>query len=182
MARAKTSPIEDMMIIASKLPWWVGMLLALVSYLVLHSFAIAPIAPLAGPNQMGDYVAKSLVRTIATFGQLVLPMIFVIGALISAFNAARQRKLQNIVTNRTDIAATTSKRMKNCSSSGLNSGSSSFPPSASTANFHPETPLTLAMQSLQPQQTEVLPKVWDEIRAAKHRVEEVRDSHQGIPQ
>jgi hypothetical protein len=36
VARQKTSPIEDMILVVSKLPWWAGLTLALVSYIVLQ--------------------------------------------------------------------------------------------------------------------------------------------------
>lgn len=105
MARTKTSPLEDMMLLASKLPWWVGILLALVSFLVLHTIAVSPLAPLASPAQMGNFMAKNLIRTMAMFGQLILPMVFVFGALFSVINAARQKKLYDTAASRTDVAA-----------------------------------------------------------------------------
>ena len=42
MSRKKSSPGEDLMHAVAKLPWWGGVILAVVSYLLLHSFAIAP--------------------------------------------------------------------------------------------------------------------------------------------
>lgn len=104
-AQKRTSPIEDMMMLASKLPWWGGILLALVSYLILHLIASRPVAPLGGPGQMGDFMAKSLVRTFAMFGQLILPVVFSVGAIISAINAARQKKLYDNVAARPDVSA-----------------------------------------------------------------------------
>ena len=35
--RGETSPAEDIMDIVAMLPWWVGVMLALLSYLLLHS-------------------------------------------------------------------------------------------------------------------------------------------------
>ncbi len=70
MARQKTSPIEDMVMVVSKLPWWAGLTLALVSYLVLHAMASRPVMPTTvTPGQMGDAVSKGLVTTMAMFGQ-----------------------------------------------------------------------------------------------------------------
>ena len=104
MARTKTSPIEDVMLMAGKLPWWVGILLALVSYLLLHAIAARPVAPITGPGNIGDFAVKNLIKTMAMFGQLILPMVFVVGALISGISAARQKKLYNTVAKRTDVA------------------------------------------------------------------------------
>jgi restriction system protein len=98
MARKKTSPFEDMILIVSKLPWWVGLVLALVSYLVLHAIASRPvISSIATPGQMGDAVAKSLFTTMAMFGQFVLPIAFGFGALLSGISSLRQKKLYDKV-------------------------------------------------------------------------------------
>ncbi|HYN60904.1 MAG TPA: restriction endonuclease, partial [Rubrivivax sp.] len=34
--RGRTSPAEDIMDLVAMLPWWVGVVLALASYLLLH--------------------------------------------------------------------------------------------------------------------------------------------------
>ena len=37
--RKKTSPLDDMLELVAMLPWWVGVALALVSYVFLHQLA-----------------------------------------------------------------------------------------------------------------------------------------------
>ncbi len=87
-----------MILVASKLPWWAGLVLALVSYLILHGIASRPLAPVAAtPGQMGDVVVKGLIRTGAAFGQLILPLAFIFGAVLSAITARRQKKLYDNV-------------------------------------------------------------------------------------
>lgn len=106
MARKKTSPIEDMILIVSKLPWWAGLVLALASYLVLHAIASRPVMPAAtSPGQLGDVVAKSLFTTMAMFGQFVLPIAFGFGALLSGITAIRQKKIYDKVATRPGVAA-----------------------------------------------------------------------------
>ena len=39
MARRKQSPVEDMIEITSKFPWGVGVVLAIIAYVWLHSIA-----------------------------------------------------------------------------------------------------------------------------------------------
>ncbi len=105
MARKRTSPLEDVITLASKLPWWSCLLMALVSYGVLHSIAARPmIAPVTGPGQLGAAVTHSLILTMAMFGQLILPFVFCIAAIGSAITALRQKKLYNTVATRTDVA------------------------------------------------------------------------------
>ena len=106
MARQKTSPIEDVILVVSKLPWWAGLTLALVSYLVLHAIASRPVMPAAAtPGQLGDVVAKSLFTTMAMFGQIVLPIAFGFGALLSGVSALRQKKLYDKVAIRPGVAS-----------------------------------------------------------------------------
>lgn len=106
MARKKTSPIEDMILIVSKLPWWAGLVLALASYLVLHAIASRPVMPAAtSPGQLGDVVAKSLFTTMAMFGQFVLPIAFGFGSLLSGVTAIRQKKIYDKVATRPGVAA-----------------------------------------------------------------------------
>lgn len=105
MARQKTSPLEDIITIASKLPWWLGTTLALVSYLALHSYASRPLFSSAGPGQLGAAVVYGIFTTMALFGQYILPFAFGLGALISAVNLAKQKKLYNGVTKRPGVAA-----------------------------------------------------------------------------
>ena len=51
--RKKTSPVEDLMDLVAMLPWWAGIGLAVLSYLLLHGVASQPVANTAQPGQMG---------------------------------------------------------------------------------------------------------------------------------
>jgi restriction system protein len=106
MARQKTSPIEDVILIVSKLPWWAGLTLALVSYLVLHAIASRPIMPAnVVPGQMGDAAARGVITSMAMFGQIVLPFAFGFGAFLSGIRALRQKMLYDKVAARPGIHA-----------------------------------------------------------------------------
>ncbi|MBA3013968.1 MAG: restriction endonuclease [Proteobacteria bacterium] len=105
MARKKTSPFEDLIDIASKLPWWGGVLLAFVSYMVLHTVASRPVTLGTNLNQMGDAAAKGFLSVLAMFGQYILPFAFGTGALISGINSIRQKKVYARVESRSDVAA-----------------------------------------------------------------------------
>lgn len=105
MARQKTSPIEDVITIASKLPWWLGTTLALASYLALHSYASRPFLSSTVPGQLGAAAVHGIYTTMALFGQYVLPFAFGLGALISGVNQAKQKKLYSGLTKRPGVAA-----------------------------------------------------------------------------
>lgn len=92
MARKRTSLIEDLIDIFSKMPWWVGLVMALVSYLILHQISIRPAVTVTAPGQLGAAATGGLFRVLAMFGQFVLPFAFGLGALISAFNSLSEKK------------------------------------------------------------------------------------------
>jgi len=91
--------------VISKLPWWIGVLLALMSYLVLHVISSRPVMTITGPGQMGDAVVKGLLTTLAMFGQYILPFAFGMAALLSGINSIKQKKLYDKVESRSDVAA-----------------------------------------------------------------------------
>lgn len=94
MARRKTSPAEDVVDLVALLPWWGGIALALVSYLVLHHFATAPQGTLQ-PGQLGSFVQRSLLLGFASVGQILFPILCLIAALVSF---VRRRKRAGLVS------------------------------------------------------------------------------------
>ncbi len=95
--RKKTSPAGALLDVVALLPWWAGATLALVSYLLLHIVASQPAAA-ALPGQMGAMVVQTLWKTLAGFGQYLLPLICLAGAGISAWRRKQRRELLDDVT------------------------------------------------------------------------------------
>lgn len=104
MARHRTSAVEDLLFIASKLPWWVSTLIALASYFILHAVASRPVPPAEGLKDMGNAAARGVWTALAMFGQYILPLVFGAGAVVSGFNSIRQKKLYDKVASRSDVA------------------------------------------------------------------------------
>lgn len=98
MARKKTSTFEDLMEIAALLPWWGGVLLAVVAYGILHYFAVQPNVAPTELKSMGAFAGRELGRTLALFLQYIVPLAFLLGAIISAVKAARARRLHRQVS------------------------------------------------------------------------------------
>jgi restriction system protein len=86
--RGKSSPAEVFVEIASKLPWWVSLVLAGVGYLALHAFAIAPSTPIT-PGHAVDGVIPAMLKGLSFAGQYILPMLFGFAAVLSFFNRAK---------------------------------------------------------------------------------------------
>lgn len=93
---------DDLFILAFKLPYWVSLTLAIVSFIVLHSMAGPNIAAEdMMPGRMGSAVINGLVGTMALFGQIVVPFIFILGAILSFIvNRGKNLKLRNQLKER----------------------------------------------------------------------------------
>ena len=102
MARRK-STFEDLMEITAKLPWWVGFILALLSYLLLHQFAVSETAPISlQPGKLN--IAPTLIKTIASIGQYILPAVFIFGALGSIVKRNKQNRLYTRASTNTPLS------------------------------------------------------------------------------
>lgn len=94
--RKKGSPLEDILDLLSLLPWWVCLVLAAVSYVVLSSLAV-PIKPSdvqgQGGAMVGAMMQKAVIHGLATIGQYLVPMMCLIAAVISAWRRKQRREL-----------------------------------------------------------------------------------------
>jgi restriction system protein len=104
--RSKTSPFEDLVFIASRLPWWVSLLLAVLSGVILHRYAISPPPVVKDPTQFADALTGQVFRSIALFAQYLIPAAFMFGAIGSVFGRMRRRKLHESVATATQPGKT----------------------------------------------------------------------------
>ena len=100
MSRRKQSPLEDLIDITAKFPWWVGVVLAVVSYLLLHYFATREVAASADIKGITGSIGKQLGKTLAMFAQYILPMVFLAGSLISVFDRRKREALHTSAATR----------------------------------------------------------------------------------
>jgi len=94
--RKKTSAAENLMDVVAMLPWWAGIGLALLGYLLLHRVASQTVVGATQPGQMGAMLTQTLWRTLATVGQYVLPIICVAAAAMSVW---RRKERTNLVAD-----------------------------------------------------------------------------------
>src|SRR5580700_2204172 len=81
--RRRAGLVEDVMELAVQLPWTVSLVLAAVSYVVLHIFAgISPGRP-GNPGDLTGFPFIQFVRTIASILVYIVPPLFLMGALAS---------------------------------------------------------------------------------------------------
>lgn len=95
----KTSPAEDLFALIALLPWWAGLGLAILSYGVLHVLAAPTAAPIEQSGQIGRYIAQMMGKTLAYYGQFVVPVICLTGAALSAWRRRQRRALVATVTH-----------------------------------------------------------------------------------
>lgn len=101
--RKKTSPVEDLIDLVALMPWWAGVVLAILGYLWLHGVANQPITANAPSLASGGFILGVWWRGLATAGQYLVPIICLAGAGLSAF---RRRQRRDLVTDVAQVKAT----------------------------------------------------------------------------
>lgn len=97
--KKKSTPADDLVGIIALLPWWLGVALAIVAYFLLHSLASTNVPMPSGQGgQLGQFAADTFKKTLASIGQYVVPVLCLIGAVVSVLRRrARVRLIENVV-------------------------------------------------------------------------------------
>lgn len=103
--RRKKGFAEDIFRLTAILPWWAGVLMAIVAYAVLHRFAVAEVSINVAPEQMGQMVVRQLVKSLAAWGQFLVPLFLLAGAAASAIGRRKRQSLVAEVATNADGAA-----------------------------------------------------------------------------
>lgn len=103
MARKRTSTFEDLVTILSRLPWWASLLIGVVSWLILRPVATSPMAAPAGAtlDDLSGIMLSQAWRVFAMFGQYLIPLICLFGAIGSIVGRQRRKTLLNNVKSAT---------------------------------------------------------------------------------
>ncbi|MDP3212191.1 restriction endonuclease [Methylotenera sp.] len=91
--RKKTSPIEDLLAIASSINWKISLAIAILSYFFFHYFAIQVLPVATDLHSVTNSLPKQLFITFSKLLQYVVPVIFIIGACVSSFRTKNRIKL-----------------------------------------------------------------------------------------
>jgi restriction system protein len=87
--------------LVAKLPWWVCIVLAILSYVILHAIASSPLPPIqSGAKNIP--VFGLMLRGVSSAGQYILPILFTVGALVSFVH---QRRGQELLVSAEDASA-----------------------------------------------------------------------------
>lgn len=94
MARKrKTSPLEDMLDLVSLLPWWAGVAIAAIGYVVLHRMAAPVQVTAVQPGQVSHLMTQTVIAGLATAGQYIVPLVGLVGAAMSFFRRKQRAAL-----------------------------------------------------------------------------------------
>lgn len=102
--RKKHNALADWIDLIALLPWWGGVALAIVSYFLLHRFAVAPTAPVQA-GQIGPALTHGVYKAFASIGQYLVPAICIFGAMVSAWQRSKQTRLFVGVGHRSSASA-----------------------------------------------------------------------------
>ena len=91
--RKKTSPIEDLLDIASSIPWKISLIIAVISYFFFHYFATQALPVATDLKSITDSLPKQIFINFSKFLQYIIPVVFVIGACVSSFKSKHRSKL-----------------------------------------------------------------------------------------
>ncbi len=104
MARKRRSALQDIVEVVAYFPWWVGVVLAIVSYFVLHSFAVAPVVA-SDPTSIvgGNIVSGKIFSGMARVLQYLLPLFITVGAITSLIQQQKKSRLYGHLKRNPDI-------------------------------------------------------------------------------
>ncbi len=89
----KSSLVADIVTLTSRLPWWVGVLLAAVSYYGFHLLAGVEVPTANRAADAGPVVIWQFARMAGYFLQYLVPLLCVIGAVVSLLSGRRRKAL-----------------------------------------------------------------------------------------
>lgn len=97
--RGRKTEGEAAMDLVALLPWWVGLLLAVISYFFFNALSKPPAITATHASQLGTAVVGGLIAAAALALQYVVPVICVAGAIASAFRRHERKRLVDRVAS-----------------------------------------------------------------------------------
>jgi len=91
--RKRTGFLEDLFDIAALLPWWLDVVIATLIFIGLHQYAATPAPVTTDIAHVGGMVVTQMLKTLASIGQWLIPLAFLIGAAVSAWKRHQRKQL-----------------------------------------------------------------------------------------
>jgi restriction system protein len=104
MARRRSSAAEDLVEVTSYFPWGAGIAAASVAFIALRFIAGIDVTVPADPKQIGSIIGRQVIKAFATYGQWILPALFLVGSAVSYFKQRKRAALHADVAQRSKLA------------------------------------------------------------------------------
>jgi restriction system protein len=102
----KSNIFEDVVSIISKMPWWVGITMAVASYFWLNSVATNPVSPMSSSGSYApNNIAEMMFHEMAKLLQYLIPGSMVVGSAISLYNSIKNKKLYDQVAHKKIVSS-----------------------------------------------------------------------------
>ena len=83
--------------LVSLLPWWAGVAIAVIGYVVLHRMAVPVPVMAIQPGQISHLMTQTVITGLASAGQYIVPLIGLVGAAMSLVRRKQRATLVNYV-------------------------------------------------------------------------------------
>lgn len=102
--KRNTSTIEDIFALAKHMPWWLGAVLAVATYLFFHHYAAQPAAAIGGTGaelskSMTDAAISTIWKAFASVLQYVVPLVISAGAVLSFVASRKPKQMLKLVAS-----------------------------------------------------------------------------------
>jgi restriction system protein len=91
--RKKDSPLNFLLDFAVSISWKVSLPIAIISYIGFHYVANLPLPSPKDLNSFSDTIYRTLFVSFSKLLQYIIPVVFIIGAVVSAFKSKGRSKL-----------------------------------------------------------------------------------------
>lgn len=91
--RKKETPLNALLDLAANISWKISIPIAIISYIGFHYVANIPLSPLKDIHSFSSSIGKTLLISFSNALQYIIPIVFIIGALVSVFKGKGRRKL-----------------------------------------------------------------------------------------
>jgi len=91
--RKKETPLNVLLDFAANISWKISVPIAIISYIGFHYVASMPLSPPKDIHSFSNSIYQTLLISFSTALQYIIPLVFIIGALVSVFKSKGRRKL-----------------------------------------------------------------------------------------
>lgn len=88
MGYKKQSTMDDVFEICARLPWWVGVSVAVISYFIFHHYAVAEVI---NDGNIAEFAVANIKKSASSYLQYIVPIFSLLGALASYLKRKNKR-------------------------------------------------------------------------------------------